>query len=97
MASRMYAKFEKYWDEFSTIMAVAGVLDPRYKFQIVEWGYEKAYGETYKSELAIIKQKLILLFNEYLDESKLKNSKDGQPTCGSLNSQEGPQDVLEYV
>ena len=52
-------------------------------------------GETYKSELAIIKQELILLFNEYLDESKLKNSKDGQTTCGSLNSQEGPQDVLE--
>ncbi|CAI9277873.1 unnamed protein product [Lactuca saligna] len=76
-------------------MAVAAIVDPRYKFQIVEWRYEKAYVETYKSEWAIMKQKLVLLFNGYLDESKLKNSKDGQPTCGSLNTQEGPQDILE--
>ena len=95
MASRMYVKFEKYWDEFSTVMAVAAVLDPRYKFQIVEWGYEKAYGDKYKSELETIKVKMFSLFNEYLDESKLKNSKDGQPTSNSLNSQEGPQYVLE--
>ncbi|XP_023765094.1 zinc finger BED domain-containing protein RICESLEEPER 2-like [Lactuca sativa] len=49
MATRMYAKFEKYWAEFSTVMAIVVVLDPRYKFQMVEWGYEKnksKYGQA---------------------------------------------------
>ncbi|XP_024974715.1 zinc finger BED domain-containing protein RICESLEEPER 2-like [Cynara cardunculus var. scolymus] len=68
MASRMYEKFEKYWADFSTVMSFAVVLDPRYKFHIVEWGYEKVYGHEYKSELS-----------------------------GSLDSQEGSQDVLDMA
>ncbi|XP_021715946.1 zinc finger BED domain-containing protein RICESLEEPER 2-like [Chenopodium quinoa] len=35
MACKMYEKFGKYWSEFSTFMAVAVVLDPRYKLQCV--------------------------------------------------------------
>lgn len=61
------------------------IFDPRYKLQIVEWDYEKAYGEKYKYELEIINGNLFALFNSYLDESKLNNSKVGQPTSGSLN------------
>ncbi|KAI3745856.1 hypothetical protein L6452_08267 [Arctium lappa] len=78
-----------------TVMAFVVVLDPRYKFQLVEWGYEKAYGEGYKSELAIIKDKLFSLFKEYVDESNLNKSKVGQPKNGSLDSQEESQDVLD--
>ncbi|XP_024962319.1 zinc finger BED domain-containing protein RICESLEEPER 1-like [Cynara cardunculus var. scolymus] len=97
MASRKYEKFEKYWANFSTVMAFAAVLDPRYKFQIVEWGYEKVYGHEYKSELAIIKKKLFSLFDEYVDESHLNKTKVGQPKSGSLDSQEGSQDVLDVA
>jgi len=32
MTSKMFTKFEKYWADFSTIMDIAGILDPRYKF-----------------------------------------------------------------
>ncbi|XP_024984049.1 zinc finger BED domain-containing protein RICESLEEPER 1-like [Cynara cardunculus var. scolymus] len=97
MASRMYEKFEKYWANFSIIMTFAAVLDPRYKFQIVEWGYEKVYGHEYKSKLAIIKKKLFSLFNEYVDESHLNKTKVGQPKSRSLDSQEGSQDVLDVA
>ncbi|XP_048496186.1 zinc finger BED domain-containing protein RICESLEEPER 2-like [Beta vulgaris subsp. vulgaris] len=36
MASKMNEKFGKYWSEFSTFMAVAVVLDPRFKLQCVQ-------------------------------------------------------------
>jgi hypothetical protein len=31
MAIQMLSKFEKYWLQFSTVLAIAVVLDPRYK------------------------------------------------------------------
>jgi len=37
MVTRMFGKFEKYWCEFSTIMAIAIILDPCYKYQFMEW------------------------------------------------------------
>ena len=96
MARRMYAKFEKYWPDFSSIMAFAAVLDPRYKFQIVEWGFEKIYGVGYESELAIIKEKLFLLFKKYVDESNVNETKGGQPNSVE-GWQDGSQDNVEVA
>uniref|UniRef100_A0A803LGY1 BED-type domain-containing protein n=1 Tax=Chenopodium quinoa TaxID=63459 RepID=A0A803LGY1_CHEQI len=45
MAARMNEKFAKYWTNFSIIMAVAVVLDPRFKYEFVEWAFKKVYGE----------------------------------------------------
>ncbi|CAN6576508.1 unnamed protein product [Malus baccata var. baccata] len=45
MGSYMNLKFEKYWSEYSLILAIAVILDPRYKLQFVEWGYDKLYGK----------------------------------------------------
>ncbi|OMO52806.1 Integrase, catalytic core [Corchorus capsularis] len=44
MAARMFTKFEKYWSDFSIIVAIACVLDPHYKLSYVEWVYKKLYG-----------------------------------------------------
>ncbi|GAV92143.1 Dimer_Tnp_hAT domain-containing protein/DUF4413 domain-containing protein, partial [Cephalotus follicularis] len=40
MANKMLVKFEKYWDAIHGIMAVACVLDPRYKMCLLEYFYE---------------------------------------------------------
>jgi len=41
MATRMFDRFENHWYEFSTIMAIATILDPCYKYQFIEWTYKK--------------------------------------------------------
>ncbi|KAK9682394.1 hypothetical protein RND81_10G070700 [Saponaria officinalis] len=66
MAARMFVKFEKYWSTFSTIMAIAVIFDPRYKFNVVDWAYKKIFGESYALELDIFKDKLFELFKEYV-------------------------------
>jgi hypothetical protein len=40
MATQMLSKFEKYWSEFSVVLALAAVLDPRYKlvYLFMEYG-----------------------------------------------------------
>jgi hypothetical protein len=64
MANQMISKFEKYWLEFSVVLAIAIVLDPRYKLRLVKYYYTKIYGDE-SMEYANVKEKLTKLFMEY--------------------------------
>ncbi|KAL5831921.1 hypothetical protein ACOSQ4_017275 [Xanthoceras sorbifolium] len=44
MARRMIAKFEKYWSDIPSVMAVAAVLDPMYKMLRVDFHFGNLYG-----------------------------------------------------
>ena len=46
------------------MLAIAVVLDPRYKLPFVDWCYQKLYG--YASSLQYLKVKLFALFGEYV-------------------------------
>lgn len=63
MTSSMFEKFEKYWSEFSLILAIAVILDPRYKIQFVEWSYNKLYGHD--SRVKKVRDALFSLHSEY--------------------------------
>ncbi|XP_070660473.1 zinc finger BED domain-containing protein DAYSLEEPER-like [Malus domestica] len=67
MGSYMNLKFEKYWSEYSLILAIAVILDPRYKLQFVEWGYDKLYGKESR-ELKDVGDTLFALFGSYTDK-----------------------------
>jgi hypothetical protein len=43
MANQMISKFEKYLLEFSVVLAIVVVLDPRYKLRLVKYYYTKIY------------------------------------------------------
>jgi len=43
MASAMLEKFEKYWGDYSTLLAIAVVLDPRFKMILVRNALSKLY------------------------------------------------------
>ncbi|KAF1870615.1 hypothetical protein Lal_00025956 [Lupinus albus] len=45
MAKEMKGKFEKCSDSYSLILSFAVILDPRYKFCLVEFCYTKLYGQ----------------------------------------------------
>jgi len=85
MAIKMFAKFEKYWSEFSTIMAIATVLDPRYKYQFAEWAYKRVYGDGYSIELSLLKNKLFALYDEYTKSFK-GLSPSSNPSSSSAQS-----------
>ncbi|XVE57912.1 hypothetical protein DITRI_Ditri04bG0127900 [Diplodiscus trichospermus] len=70
MAKMMLDKFDKYWSEFSliltiaVILAIAVILDPRYKLQFVNWSYKKLYGND-STNFKLVKDSLNALYNEY--------------------------------
>ncbi|KAL2894809.1 Zinc finger BED domain-containing protein DAYSLEEPER, partial [Bienertia sinuspersici] len=56
------------------VMAIASILDPHYRFQILEWGYEKIYGRDYEVKFSSLKDKLNSLFNEYMADSSSRKA-----------------------
>nr|GMC60524.1 putative Zinc finger, BED-type [Ipomoea batatas] len=67
MVVQMFAKFEKYWSAFSLILAIAVILDPRYKIHFVDWSYKRLYGHD-SMEFKKVKDSLFSLYNEYADK-----------------------------
>jgi len=64
MASQMISKFEKYWSEFNLVLAIAVVLNPRYKLHLVKYYYTKIYGAE-SQEYENVTKTLTKLFTEY--------------------------------
>ncbi|XP_068312514.1 zinc finger BED domain-containing protein DAYSLEEPER-like [Pyrus communis] len=67
MGSYMNLQFEKYWSEYSLILAIAVILDPRCKLEFVEWAYDKLYGKDSR-ELKDVSGTLFALFSRYMDK-----------------------------
>lgn len=70
MANLIFEKFEKYWSEFSLILAIAVLLDPRYKLHFVDWSYIEIYKKEL-SEFEEIKHILFSLYDEYCSKSSI--------------------------
>ncbi|XP_008792782.2 zinc finger BED domain-containing protein RICESLEEPER 1-like isoform X1 [Phoenix dactylifera] len=71
MAVQMLEKFEQYWDLTRIIMAIASILDPRYKMKSIEYYFKLIYNDPYESKARIdtIRNNFINLYNEYAIQS----------------------------
>ncbi|KAG8366467.1 hypothetical protein BUALT_Bualt17G0083000 [Buddleja alternifolia] len=67
MVDGMKRKFDKYWGESNLLMAIAAVLDPRYKMMALEFFFPKLYSpEKAVTELAFVRRTLYDLYSEYV-------------------------------
>ena len=90
----MNLKFEKYWSEYSLILAIAVILDPRYKIQFVEWAYTKLHGKD-SYEFKHVHDTLITLFDVYMENfSHLVNP---SPTVNESSRQMESDDLIFEV
>ncbi|KAK0599483.1 hypothetical protein LWI29_005717 [Acer saccharum] len=56
---------EKCWNRYNLILAVAAVLDPRFKMDIVKHWYKKIYGDECETRLEIFTNYFTGVYNEY--------------------------------
>ncbi|KAH7846349.1 hypothetical protein Vadar_012794 [Vaccinium darrowii] len=73
MVKDMYAKFSKYWSEYSLVLSCAAILDPRYKVKFVAYCYSKLYHEDAEGRVNTIVSTLHKLFDEYMERSASKS------------------------
>ena len=75
MAEEMKVKFSKYWEDYSIILAMVAILDPRMKFQILEKAYECVDPATSKSKAEKLKDDLKELYKDYQNRKLASSSR----------------------
>ena len=65
MATKMLLKFEEYWSSFSSVLAIAVILDSRYKTHFVNFCNTKIYGVDNSNQFKDGHGKLFSIFVEY--------------------------------
>ena len=70
MAKKMLEKYDKYWSVVNELMAVATVLDPRYKMKLVEYYFPMLYGVDCEHRIGSVRNYCYDLVKEYQLKSK---------------------------
>lgn len=65
VALKMKAKFDIYWNKCSLSLAIAAILDPRFKMKLVEYYYPQIYGNSAEDHIKEVSDGIRELFNEY--------------------------------
>ena len=83
MTTNMIKKFNKYWGEIHNLLAIATVLDPRFKMKLVEFYFPKIFGnEDSMYEIGKVRQ----ICDELVDEYKKKYHSSGNISQSSTSS-----------
>ncbi|EPS71279.1 hypothetical protein M569_03484, partial [Genlisea aurea] len=69
VALKMKYKFDRYWNKCSLVLAIATVLDPRFKMKLVEYYYQQIYGSCASGPIVEVSSGLRKLFDEYYSVS----------------------------
>ena len=77
MADAMLDKFDKYWEEKNNVMALATILDPRWKMRFVAFMFEQIYGEVKGGEETEDVRKELYTIYETCDAEYRQKSKSG--------------------
>jgi hypothetical protein len=97
MAVKMNAKFLKYWEEYSVVLALGAVLDPRVKLETLAHCYNvvEADSSTCEAKLNHVKSKLYMLFSNY-SSNDIASKSSQTPTSTSKVSQ-GSDSSMAYL
>lgn len=66
LTKSMQEKFENYWNSSWIVLAIAVVMDPRFKMKLVEFSFSKDYGEEAAFYIKTIEDGIHELFLEYV-------------------------------
>jgi hypothetical protein len=66
IAKEMHERFDKYWKDCNLVLAIAVVMDPRFKMKLVEFSYSKIYGVEAAKYVKVVDDALHDLYKDYV-------------------------------
>ena len=73
MCCRMKEKFDKYWSEYSVVLAFGAILDPTKKLNFLRYTYSRLDSSSHEEKLEGVKKALYALFEEYRNKGASTN------------------------
>lgn len=92
IAMKMKTKFDKYWSKCSLGLAIAAILDPRFKMKLVEYYYPKIYNNDAPDRIKAVSNGIRELFNGYS-----KGSTSAQPGSSLPSTKNGTRDRVDRL
>ncbi|KAK4257425.1 hypothetical protein QN277_007016 [Acacia crassicarpa] len=104
----MQEKIDQYWRDCSLVLAIAVVMDPRFKMKLVEFSFSKIYGDDALVYVKIVDDGVHELFNEYMalplpltpayaEEGNAGNHMKTEESPGGMLSDSGLTDFDVYI
>lgn len=62
-------KFDQYWNSSNMVLAIAAVMDPRFKMKLVDFSFSRIYGNDAENWIKIVEEGVHELFLEYVVQS----------------------------
>ncbi|XP_027127053.1 zinc finger BED domain-containing protein RICESLEEPER 1-like [Coffea arabica] len=81
LALKMKQRFDEYWKKCSLALAIAAILDPRFKMKLVEYYYPQIYGNSAPDCIDIVSNCMKALYNGHAVCSPLTSQGQGGATC----------------
>ncbi|XP_073299335.1 zinc finger BED domain-containing protein DAYSLEEPER-like [Primulina huaijiensis] len=66
LSKRLLENFSRYWEDCYLVLAIAVVMDPRFKMQLVKFNFSRIYGVDAESWIKIVDEGLHELYLEYV-------------------------------
>ncbi|XP_040383172.1 zinc finger BED domain-containing protein RICESLEEPER 2-like [Oryza brachyantha] len=66
IAKDMHERFDKYWKDCNLVLAIAVVMDPRFKMKLIEFSYSKIYGVEAAKYVKVVDDAVHELYKEYI-------------------------------
>ncbi|XP_075663040.1 zinc finger BED domain-containing protein RICESLEEPER 2-like [Castanea sativa] len=90
MTCKMKLKFDKYWGECNFVMAIATVLDPRFKMTLINFSFPKIYqGFEVARNIDRVHDALYQPYNEYVVDYSSSNAGQSASKSTEVNSSFG--------
>ncbi|CAA2971570.1 zinc finger BED domain-containing RICESLEEPER 1-like [Olea europaea subsp. europaea] len=83
LALKLKSEFDEYWKKCSLIMAIAAILDPRFKMKLVEYYYPQIYGDNASDCINIVSNCVKALYNGHAIYSPLASHEQASENGGS--------------
>ncbi|KAD5318182.1 hypothetical protein E3N88_18128 [Mikania micrantha] len=94
LATKMKIKFDKYWNKCGLGLAIAAILDPRFKMKLVEYYYKQIYDTEAPDRIQEVSEGIRELFNEYSIDSSSLDDVAGQTGSGLISASSATRDRL---